>query len=298
MVGLHVEALACAVARAGGRADVLVHGERAGPLRGQPGVRVTHFPQPFAGLTHPISPQLIEQLRTRSAGTDLLHVHGRRMLAVLHAAHPAAPGLVFTPHYYASPPSELRRLVQGRDHRRDREFLAQADLVICVSHSEALNVERSAPGARTLVIPNGVDAQAIASARPLPVDGRLVLTVDRLTRLTGIHRIISALPALPPTYRLAVVGRGRWRNTLEAHSEYLRVADRVRFLGWVDDPELHRWLRSASVVVTLKEESLWGGMLLVAACAGTPVVASDVPANREAALLAGREGIRFVSRRA
>ena len=38
--------------------------------------------------------------------------------------------------------------------------------------------------------------------------------------------------------------------------------------------------------------------MLSAACAGVPIVASDIPANREAAAQAGHHGICFVSRRA
>jgi glycosyltransferase involved in cell wall biosynthesis len=113
-----------------------------------------------------------------------------------------------------------------------------------------------------------------------------------------MHRIISALPGLSPQHRLVVIGRGHARGALQAHADYLGVRDRVEFLGAVDDLVLHRWMRTASVLVTLKEESLWGGTLLLAACAGTPVVASDIPANREAAALIGRDGVRFVSRRA
>ncbi len=56
-------------------------------------------------------------------------------------------------------------------------------------------------------------------------------------------------------------------------------------------------MRTASVVATLKEESLWGATLLSAICAGTPVVASDIAANREVAAT-GEAGVKFVSRRA
>jgi Glycosyl transferases group 1 len=82
---------------------------------------------------------------------------------------------------------------------------------------------------------------------------------------------------------------------LEAHADYLQVADQVRFLGAVSDEVLHRWLRTASVIATLKEASLWGGTLLTAVCAGVPIIASDIPANREAVALTIRVGIEFVS---
>lgn len=126
----------------------------------------------------------------------------------------------------------------------------------------------------------------------------MILAVDRLTRWAGIHRIISALPALPERYTLAIAGRGRARAMLEAHADYLRVANRVRFLGAISDAKLHRWLRTAAAVVSLKEESFWGGTVLKALCADAPVVVSDIAAFREAAALTGGDGIRFLSRRA
>ena len=147
------------------------------------------------------------------------------------------------------------------------------------------------------VVPNGSDSDPVTAPAPRPSDRHMIVSVDRLTRWAGIQRVISALPALPSSYKLVVVGRGRARGMLEAHADYLGVGGRVRFLGGVDDHVLHRWLNRASVVATLKEEDLWGGTLLTAACAGTPIVASDMPAHREAARLAGSEGISFVSRR-
>lgn len=298
VVGRHVEALAAAVARGGGDADVLLVGGHAADWFTDDGVHVTRFPGLIQQLHRRRSAPLIAALRDQSAGCDLLHLHGRQVLPVLHAARPNRLRLVFTPHYYASSPKALRHLAQGHDHRLDRRVLDEADMVVCVSHTEAVDVIRAAPGAIVRVLPNGVDAHAIAAAQPLPVDGQLIITVDRLTHWSGIERVISALPALPPSYRVVVVGGGRRRNALEAHAEYLQVNDRVRFVGAIDDAGMYRLLRSASVLMTLKKESLWGGTLLTAARAGVPVVASDLPGNREAALLAGYDDIAFVSRRA
>ena len=65
------------------------------------------------------------------------------------------------------------------------------------------------------------------------------------------------------------------------HAHDLGVASQVRFVGPLDDPELFRWLRSANVVVSMAEEAMSGATLLEAACAGVPVVASDIPAHLE-----------------
>jgi glycosyltransferase involved in cell wall biosynthesis len=300
VVGSHVQCLARAVARAGGAAEVLLHAPNHIHLPPEEqGVSITRFPSWIPGHEYAISRRLWSYLRGHSNDFDVIHVHGESMVPPLLVAGSAARHVIFTPHYYASPQPHLRQMIQRRHRRVGRQVLAQADRVLCVSESEATQVRRYAPQAHVRIVPHVFDADAIAAARPFAIDAKIILTVDRLTRWAGIHRVISALPARDPSYRLVVVGRGRGRKMLEAHADYLGVFDRVRFVGAVTDAVLYRWLRTASVVASLKEESLWPGMLLMAACAGVPVVASDIAVNREAAaLIGGEDGIAFVSRRA
>ncbi len=299
VVGRHVRVLATAIARAGGTAEVLLHTTRHRDVpSAEEGITIRCFSSWVPGK-YAAPRALWSYLRRHSGDFDLLHVHGERMLPALLVAQGTPQHLIVTPHFYASSGTHLRRMAQGRgEHLADRQLLARAERVLCVSQSEALLVSRYAPDASVTVVPNGSDADSIAPPSPHPMDRHVIVSVDRLTRWAGIQRVISALPALPSHYTLIVVGRGRARSMLEAHADYLGVADRVRFAGGVTDAVLHRLLRTASVVATLKEEDLWGGTLLTAACAGTPVVASDMPAHREAARLAGSEGISFVSRRA
>jgi glycosyltransferase involved in cell wall biosynthesis len=298
-VGRHVQALARGVVDAGGGAEVLLHAIDNRELPSAEGdVSITRFPPLGVGEGYAFSKELWAHLRSHGLDYDLLHAHGESALPVLLMARRTRPRLIFTPHYYATAPRRVRGLVQGRRHRLDRRVLSQAERVLCVSRTEALQVRRYAPHARVQVIPNGCDADAIAAARPFHATRRVILSIDPLTRWSGVHRIISALPALAPSYVLVITGQGRAREALAAHADYLRVADRVLFVGAVGDDQLHRWLRTACVVVTLSEEGLWGGTLLAAACAGAPVLASDLLAYREAAVLTGDHSVAFVSRRA
>lgn len=305
VLGRHVEVLATGTARDGSQVEVFVHdlGHHAPPAT--PDVSVDRLWPWIAAHAYgaamnarPSDDAVRSDLRRALGEYDLVHVHVDSMLAGLLKRYDRSPPVIFTPHWYASSPTHLRHLAQGQVQPWQIRALAQADRVLCVSETEAVQVRRHAPRARIEIVPNGVDTESIAHAKPFAVKPRVILSVDRLTRWAGIHRIISALPALAPPYRLVVVGRGRGRAALEAHADHLGVADRVRFLGAVSDAVLLRWLRTSSVVATLKEESLWGGTLMSAACAGAPVVASDIGANREAAALIGEEGIGFVSRRA
>jgi phenylacetate-CoA ligase len=94
---------------------------------------------------------------------------------------------------------------------------------------------------------------------------------------------------------VVVIGRGPERRALAAHSADLGVAEQVRFVGPVEDAVLFRWLRTADVVVTMATEAMSGGTLLEAACAGAPIVASDIPAHLEIAGRLGHGAVRFVS---
>jgi glycosyltransferase involved in cell wall biosynthesis len=298
-LGRHVEQTANAIARAGADIEVMLHAPihaKAAPAGA--GVSIDRFPPPLPGTDSALSPALWRHLRERGPHLDVLHAHGEATLPALLAVRDAAAHLAITPHWYASAQTHLRHLAQGRVFRFDRSVLAAADRVLCVSRSEALQVARHQPGANVEVVPNGFDTEAIAHAIPFESESKAILTVDRLTRWSGIQRVASALLALPADYELIVVGGGRGRSGLEAHVDYLGLSQRVRFLGAVSDPVLHRWMRTAAVVATLKEESLWGATLLSAACAGAPVVASDISANREAAEVLRPEQVGFVSRRA
>lgn len=59
------------------------------------------------------------------------------------------------------------------------------------------------------------------------------------------------------------------------------MADRVRFLGVVDADSVRRWLRTASVLVSLSDHEAFGMAPIEAACVGARVVLSDIPAHRE-----------------
>jgi glycosyltransferase involved in cell wall biosynthesis len=63
----------------------------------------------------------------------------------------------------------------------------------------------------------------------------------------------------------------------------LGVAERVRLVGSVSDVDLHRWLRTARVFVSMSEREAFGMAPVEAACAGARIILSDIPAHREIA---------------
>ena len=166
-----------------------------------------------------------------------------------------------------------------------------------MSRAEANELCRALPWAhRVRVVPGAVDAMAIKAARPFPSASTVVLVASPLEQYARVDRAIAAMASLDPAFRLVVVGDGPARRALQAHAADLQLSSRVLFVGQVPDTELYRWLRSARVLVSLMEQS-FGIQVLEAVCAGASVVASDIPAHREAAVCLDDIDIRFVPSR-
>jgi glycosyltransferase involved in cell wall biosynthesis len=181
--------------------------------------------------------------------------------------------------------------------RVTRTVLQHAVRVVCTSSAQADLLCRAFPSSadRVRVVPPAVDARAIQAAKPFPTRESIVLVVGRLERSQRVDRAIAAMAAFGPGSRLVVVGDGPARRALQAYAADLRVSSRVVFAGTVADTALYRWLRTAQVVVSLGERHSSGMQVLEALAARAPVVASDIPAHREAAFRAGDRGVVFVS---
>ncbi|HWZ27288.1 MAG TPA: glycosyltransferase family 4 protein, partial [Gemmatimonadales bacterium] len=146
-------------------------------------------------------------------------------------------------------------------------------------------VARGVPADRVTVIYPGVDAtwycpdpSVRRAARPT------FLYVGRLKRYKGVEfalRAVAAARARGGDLQLDIAGKGDDRPRLEALGRDLGLGDAVRFLGFVDDQEKRRLLRTSWAVVFPSPKEGWGITNVEAAACGTPAVASDSPGLRE-----------------
>ncbi len=135
---------------------------------------------------------------------------------------------------------------------------------------------------RIAVIHPGIDTEAYtpdATERsPVP----LVAYLGRLKRYKRVDLIIRAFAAMRnPTAQLAIAGTGDHRAALEALAHSLDLGDRVKFLGFISEPQKLTLLRSAWVLAFTSPKEGWGITNLEAAACATPVVASSSPGLRE-----------------
>ena len=184
------------------------------------------------------------------------------------------------------------RSVQRRDAiaARCRAALPGAVLVVGVSDAiehelrDELRLPLSVPVA---VINMGVDREtfeAVPGARAslgLPEDARIVMFAGNFIRRKNLEVLIPAFDIAVQAGHadlLLLAGgdpEGR-RAALEAEVSARRLADRVRFLGVLEPPELAVAMTAADVFVLPSVFEAAGVVLLEAMACGTPVVGSRV----------------------
>ena len=99
-----------------------------------------------------------------------------------------------------------------------------------------------------------------------------VLSVGRLESVKRVDLIIAAMAKVPSNIRLIVAGDGTQRQNAERTAEQSGVADRVTFLGTVDDDQLVDLYARALAVIYPPYDEDFGYVTLEAFLARKPVI--------------------------
>jgi glycosyltransferase involved in cell wall biosynthesis len=135
---------------------------------------------------------------------------------------------------------------------------------------------------RIEVIFPGIDAAQYTPQAGTRAPGPTFAYLGRLQRYKGVDLVVRAFArAALPDARLEIAGAGSHRPALERLAHELAVAERVHFLGRIDEREKQALLRRAWALAFASPKEGWGITNLEAAASGTPVIASDSPGIRE-----------------
>jgi teichuronic acid biosynthesis glycosyltransferase TuaC len=148
-------------------------------------------------------------------------------------------------------------------------------------------VELGAPAEKVRVVPHGVDLDLFhpvdrdAARRRLGLAGPVLLSVGHAIRRKGHHLAIEALRDLPG-FTLLIAGDGWYEPRLRELAASRGVAERVRFLGHVEQEELKEYYSAADALVLASSREGIANVLLEAMACGTPVIATAIWGTPEA----------------
>ena len=230
---------------------------------------------------------------------DVIHCQGCHTLVpplAMLAARQAHVPYVLTFHT-GGHSSRMRTVARDTQWRLLRPLFAHASRLIGVSRFEADLFQRllRLPASRFTVVPNGAHvlerpasqpANAPADARP--AHSQTVLSVGRLERYKGHHRLIAAWPHVlrqrPDTY-LRIVGSGPYEATLRGMAESLGVSARVQIgaIAPTDRQGMGTVIAGAQLVALLSDYEAHPISVMEALAMGRPVLVAGTSGLQEIA---------------
>jgi len=219
---------------------------------------------------------------------DIVHTHTSKAGALgRYAADGQDVKVVHTPHghifhgYFGELKTKIFLKVE--------QYLAKkTDVLIALTQAErddhlALDIGTKE---QWQIVPSGVDVEAIAEwmwEHPVSEAHKTwdTVSVGRLVPIKGMERLITAWEVVVrarPDAKLALVGDGEDKRSLEKLASRLNIIPNVEFVGWADPlPELAK----AKSFALLSHNEGMGRAVVEAMAAGLPCVVSNVCGLKE-----------------
>ncbi|WP_436932559.1 glycosyltransferase family 4 protein [Halosimplex halobium] len=109
----------------------------------------------------------------------------------------------------------------------------------------------------------------------LEEDVTYTVSIGRLVERKGYRYLIEAISELAEDIEALIIGEGPLRESLEAYARKHGVADRIHFLGYVDEDRKFQYLECGDVYVLSSIHEGFGIVLQEAMQVGLPIVATD-----------------------
>jgi glycosyltransferase involved in cell wall biosynthesis len=157
---------------------------------------------------------------------------------------------------------------------------AAAVAVLTEEHRSMVTEQFGVESTRVEIIPNGVDETFLYDGQRFLHGKPRLLFVGRLAIQKNLILLLRALNGISHQFETTLVGDGELETDLKQAVGEMRL-ENVRFHGIADGAELRELYRSADVFVLPSEREGMPLVLLEAMAMGLPIVATDIPGNRD-----------------
>ena len=174
-----------------------------------------------------------------------------------------------------------------------KKALQQADLITADSDDLIRSIQQLQPNTKVIKkIVIGIEGnvfkptdQTSKFKQSLGYQDTILLLSNR--RLEPIYRIDLILRGFQlafqqnPALRLLILNDGSQRHALETLTRELNLSSAVTFAGDIPHQDLSRYLQAADIYLSIPQSDATAVSLLEAIGCGVPVIATDLPSNRE-----------------
>ena len=257
------------------------------------GGRITRLATFGSIASMPITPSLLQHMRGRH--DNIVHLHMPNPAAAMAYMLSGHPGrLIVTHHGDTTGRALLRRISDPWV----RATMRKAETIIISSQryldsSEELTEFRH----KCQVIPLGIELSSQPQPPPEQITAlrtqygdQLLLAIGRLVPYKGFATLIRALQHVPGA-TLLLIGTGPLLEDLKTLAHEVGVADRVHFLGFVDNLQPYFHAARLFVLSSITRAESFGLVQLEAMATGLPVINTDLPSAVPEVSLHGVTGI-------
>ncbi|OBG42613.1 glycosyltransferase [Mycobacterium alsense] len=251
-----------------------------------PGYRVRRWRAYPRSRDYYLAPGLARHL-LRSRDYDVVHVQGIHTLVApvaLAAAQRVGIPTMLTIHTGGPKghPSRVRRYLRPLQWWGLAPLLRSTAALVAVSDYER---QMFAPflgdaAGSIRLIRNGCEPLPVDDSAEIPEGSPLLVSVGRLERFKGHHRILGALPdilAAAPNARLVIAGSGPYEQPLRTMARRLGVSDRVSICAFGPERRgaMGKLVADADVMCLLSESESHPVAVMEALGAGTKALVAD-----------------------
>lgn len=222
---------------------------------------------------------------------DLLHAHYagvNGILAALSGFHPFIVTAWGSDIMINPKKNLLMKLIT-------KYILKKADLITCdAEHMKKAMIDLGINPSKIKIIFFGVNTkkfvpgekdknlQKIVNIIP---NSYVVISLRRLEPICDVGTFIRAIPLILrefPKSIFIIIGNGSQEKELKNLANYLGVSENIRFMGWISEEEMPRYLRTADIYVStsLSDGGIAASTAEAMSC-GLPIVITDFGDNKE-----------------